>query len=118
MNLNISYVIGDLDNLENTIFKIEMCCLVSLDEFDMGYDNKVCQQGMITRTSLLLVFLLKYYVMYFGPVAFVYQMNKALENLLKKLGYTCIMYCIGYVIYKLTHSALSYFVKLGPAKTV
>ena len=32
LNLNISYVIGDLDNLDNTSFKIEMCCLVSLDD--------------------------------------------------------------------------------------
>ena len=31
LNLNISYVICDLDNLDNTIFKIGMCCLVSLD---------------------------------------------------------------------------------------
>ena len=37
------------------------------------YDSKV----LITRTSLLLVILLKYYVMYFGPVAFVYQINKS-----------------------------------------
>ena len=31
LNLNISFVICDLDNLDNTIFKIGMCCLVSLD---------------------------------------------------------------------------------------
>ena len=31
LNLNISYVICDLYNLDNTIFKIGMCCLVSLD---------------------------------------------------------------------------------------
>ena len=31
LNLNISYVMCDLDNLDNTIFKIWMCCLVSLD---------------------------------------------------------------------------------------
>ena len=43
----------------------------------MGYDKKVWQQGMTTSTSLLLVFLLEYYVMHFGPVAFVYQINKS-----------------------------------------
>ena len=31
LNLNISCVMCDLDNLDNTIFKIGMCCLVSLD---------------------------------------------------------------------------------------
>ena len=29
--LNISYITGDLYNLDNTFFEIEMCCLGSLD---------------------------------------------------------------------------------------
>ena len=40
---------------------------------------------MITRTSLLLVFLLKYFVMYFGLVAFVYKIKKILNKKEKRV---------------------------------